>query len=385
MKYIILLMLSLLLSIKLYSAEPVISIPDLPPDEKLEPFEYDEEVYVPKVLEAYQWCLILETQLKLLKVTPVTKVFAPTSEELTDLEIDIIKKYHQKAIELEKEVLAAPEDNSILEIEELRKQISKLKFDNLKWKKKVFELTLETQDIDFYQRKNEEFIKEADSLRVHTDSIRYYYYDMMNKRIEKVRQYYENLYSNGTIPIISISGSGNKLDLNNTDIETDLSPGAMLTLNTHPFLKYGKYIDLWVEYINPSIRTYYQNIESDEVETNWVTHLYSFGVNANFTNLIRTYYFNLGFKAGAGFYWGESDPLNLNIGKPQWKGEMVRLELNLENQRFNLPVELYGSWTFMFPSKDMDFHNHSANIQSGETIYNISFGFRINLWNVPNP
>ncbi len=382
MKHIIILFLLVSLGVG-YAAEPVIDVPDLPPDEKLEPFEYDDEVYVPKVLEAYSWCVALTAQLNMLGVEPVTKVFEPTYDDIADLELDVIKKYHQKAIALKKEVIEAPEDLNQLEIENLRRQVSELKFDKLKWKKEAFEATLKAQDIDFYKRKNDEFISEADSLRYYADSVRYFYYGQMNKKVDEIKKFYDEMYSGYRIPLITIAGTANKFRFNNDYIENDLSPGAILTFNTHPILKYGKYIDLWAEYINPEIRTI-NHLQDEFQETiSWRTHFYSFGVNANFSDLIRTYYFNLGFKAGGGFYWGESNPLNLNLPKAIWKGELVRLELNLENQRLNLPVELYGSWTFMFPSKDMDFTSPLNSIDKGNTIHNISIGFRINLWNVP--
>lgn len=376
-------MLILIASGYLFAAKPVIDVPDLPPDEKLEPFEYDDEVYVPKVLEAYSWCVALTAQLDMLGVEPVTKVFEPTYDDLADLELDVIKKYHQKALALEKEVIEAPEDLNLLEIENLRRQVSELKFDKLKWKKEAFEATLKAQDIAFYKRKNDEFISEADSLRYYADSVRYFYYEQMNKKVDEIKKFYDEMYSGNRIPLITIAGTANKFRLNNDYIENDLSPGARITFNTHPILKYGKYFDLWAEYINPEIRTLNFS-HNDFAETiAWRTHYYSFGVNANFSDLIRTYYFNLGFKAGGGFYWGESNPLNLNLPKTSWKGELVRLELNLENQRLNLPVEIYGSWTFMFPSKDMIFTGDYNAIKKGNTIHNISIGFRINLWNVP--
>lgn len=380
MKYMISLFVVLVLALNISKAAiPVINVPDLPPDEKLEPYEYDEEVYVPKVLEAYQWCVVLETQLNILGVEPNNKTFEPTNEELTDLDLDIIKKYHNQALALEKEVLQAPEDVKIQEIEELRRKVSELKFDILRWKKEVFELTLKTQDIEYYKNMNDDFIIESDSLRLYADSIRYYYYNKMNQKVTEVKEYYETMYSNNRIPLITVSGTANKFRLENEYLETDLSPGAMITLNTHPILKYGKYIDLWAEYVNPEVRSFHKDISGNMVETNWKTNFYSFGVNANFTDLIRTYYFNLGFKVGGGFYWGESDALNLDIPKASWKGELVRLELNLEHQKLNLPVELYGSWTFLFPSKDMTFNEYYGNITNQNTLYNISIGFRINL------
>jgi hypothetical protein len=380
----LLFLLLMTVSLSVFAAKPVIDVPALPPDEKLEPFEYDDEVYVPKVLEAYGWCIILQTQLEILGVEPVTKIYEPTYDDLADLELDVIKKYHQKALALEKEVIQAPEDLSQLEIEELRKKVSELKFEKLKWKKEAFALTLETQDIEFYKKRNEEFIAESDSLRLYADSVRYYYYHKMNAKIDEIKSFYEEMFSNNRIPLITIAGTANKFRFDNDFVENDLAPGAIITLNTHPFLKYGKYIDLWAEYINPELRTYTDISDDYREMISWKTNFYTFGVNANFTDLIRTYYFNLGFKVGAGFYWGESDPLNLNIPKANWKGELVRLELNLENQRFNLPVELFGSCTFLFPSKDMNFGVHDNIIPKSETFQNISIGFRINLWNVPD-
>lgn len=385
MKSIIYGILLLMVFSFLNAAEPVINVPDLPPEEKLEPFELDDEVFIPKVLEAYGWAVTLQTQLEILGVEPKTKVFPPAYDELIELDAEIISSYHQKALALEKEVMEAPEDMADLEISELRDKIKKLKKEIFNLKQELFELELENQDITFYKNNNQKFMDTADSLRVYADSIKYHYYKKFSQKEEALKARYDYLNSN-KIALITVAGSGHKFFFDHQGLENDISVGAMLTFNAQPLVQYGKYFELWAKYVSPRITTV-QPIEliDSEEKVRWITDLYSFGISLTFDDLLRTNFFNLGVKGGAGFYWGESEAVNTEFADAVWRGEQAMIELNLDNDSEELPLEFYAAWNFYFPSKDLNFSTNAGVIPNGkENFYDFSVGLRMSLWNVPD-
>ncbi len=360
-----LLFLTLLLTFSYFAldaAQPLVELKDLPPDEKLEFYEESEELFVDKVLEYYNYVLAFKTQLDMLGVDTKIKFSSPTYEELTDLDLKVIKKYFAIAKALEKEVKQASGNFARNEIQELREETAKQKrkFDSLSLQEKKEYLA--ANSISFYKRRIENLLNENQRQNVVIDSLKYETYEQVNKTREKVKEYYEDYFKYSS-PVVSISGSGNYFFFPDERIEEKVSFGMEAIFNLQPISKYGKYFDVWGAYWAPVFNANYDNPNLYRLPPNysqtykWNNHLYALGANISIPNILKLEDLAIGFKTGAGQFWGKGHMYNVNEEIADYSGQVLKFELNFGKPNVFAPIQIFASYSTYFLSDDLTFHS----------------------------
>ncbi len=378
-KLISMLCLLLLISSNSYAAEPIVKVEALPSGNELEMYEDSENLFAMKILEYYKFAVALETQLRIMGLEPTSRVFAPTLEELEDTDIRTLRKFFRQAAALEKQVLDAPNGLYNKKIEELREKLEKQQYDNFVMKEQLFIQNLDLLSYNFYKNNYRRLITQADSLRLVIDES---YFDCA-KRIWEQNENLIKMYQSTShiIPILSIAGTGNIWNFRNDAVESDISPGVILLFNPSPVLGFGKFVDIWGEYIYPILLV--EEVESGVV-ARYNTNMFATGLNLNvpISELMNIDHFSLDFKAGYGFFWAKTEAPNTEFGRTDWQGQLIRLELGISNfNKLFFPVGVFINYNFYNYSKDLKFASHYGQVNLGKPwINNIQLGLKFSLW-----
>jgi hypothetical protein len=382
MKYILAIFLcGLVINITAQSAEPVIKVGDLPSDEKLEFFEESEELFSLKLLEYYDKAIALKTQIILLGAEPRTKFSPPSFEELSDQDIELIKKYFRIAKSLEKEVIALPEKNSQKQIAGLRDSLVSERKSNDSIYLAELESYLSSKYNEYFKERINQCTKDNIYKNYVIDSLKFDCLTQLEKQRASISDYYDDFYKN-TYPAVSVSGSANKLFFSSDKVQDKLTLNTELLLNLNPLFKYGKYFDIWLAYMMPVFETKSNNPQNANIPLlhKWNSDVYSVGLNGNISEMISLDKLRIGLKLGLGHYWGLGRMPNIVLSDAQYSGQIIKFELNFGNKTVFAPFEVFLAYSTYFNSKDFILQTPTEIINLGKAnINNLSLGFRVGI------
>lgn len=351
-------LLILLLNLNLYSIEPAVKVMDLPQNDVLEAYEESEELFAMKVLEYYQTAVILSTQLNSLGFIPDEKVKAPSFEQLSDMELDLIIRYYNIAKSLESQV----------------QNISGYNKSNnfIALKRRITELESEYTD-SLWEVKNSYLLRELE-LKKEIE-------EKCNDKITKI----ENALKDNCVDCVnylSISITEN-IFLGNFGGQLESKPnvGLKIHLNALKPFGFGRYFEFWYEYQEPRFISQFDYGQGD-INERWNSNLNVLGINTKFYPLISSKDVNGGLRLGAGYFWTSGKVFNREEATFSWEGMKVDLEFygGVNNPRY--PIDLFlNVGLFQSFSNDLVFdlaNNNSINFN--RTMFNISVGLRYNLW-----
>jgi len=379
-KFIFLFIVVYMTVTELYSAEPVIKVPELEAA-KLEFIEESEEWFISEFFRYYETAVILKTQIDMLGGKTKIKLPSPTYEELSDQDIVIVKKYYKIAKALETEVIQLPEASYRKQIRELREQVvlERKMYDELSADEK--QEYLEAKFNDFFRNKVTETVEDNVYKNFVIDSLKFDCLEKLEGQREQISDYYDGFYSN-THPVISVSASANKFFYNNADIQSKLSVAAELLINLNPIFEYGKYFDIWGMYHFPvtNTKTFNPAKPNTKLSQRWNTNIYAIGINGNIPKILTIDDLNIGLKIGVGHFWGIGRLTNLEIENANYLGQALKFELNFGKQTVFAPFEVFVAYSTYFHTDNLAFVLPNDVIDLGRPIINnLSLGIRIGL------
>ncbi len=350
----------------LFSAEPLIKIGQLPPDEQLELFEESEELYAMKLMEYFHSAVVLRTQLILSSKENIREIFPPTLEELSEPDIEVLKKYYRLARDFYNQVLAHPERKIV----QLQQQI-------INNEKKHIQEVLDILQDNWTQLKD----CQEDKLEL---------IQKLNKDCyERISKLYKALEEQDIdmITILSVSVSEN-LFLNNNGhkVTNDPALGVRLNLNVYKLFGFWRGLDIWYEYIAPRIITtsVILGMPTYEVKEIWNSNLHSVGFSGRIMPIIKTDNYTDGFKLGIGYFWANGSIYNKANTGFDWSGIRGDVEYFAGNFARFLPIELYLSLS-VYHSLNKELILQADNFRGNifnlsRTNFGLTFGLRYNFW-----
>ncbi len=369
------------LPVAAYAAEPVIQVAQLPSDERLEIWEESEEIFTEKVMEYYHQATLLYMQAKLSGFETNELIIPPSFEQLSDMDIETIKEYHALAMKYFAIVESLPEIGNREEIDRLRKELFAAMNKNNELEKRQYELALKHNDLTFYRDNWKAAREEAAKLNRKLDSATAAMDKYLIQREGEIRATYERNVRRFT-PVFSIGGTANKYYIRDNGIEDKIAFGGQLTFNPEPVFGFGRYFELFGEYIVPRFVTELKN-EGIRDSDKWNSQLYTIGLNFKFDNVIDVKDFTGGIKIGGGQFWGNGKLDNVNYGAATFEGQMIRFEMFVRNADISLPLELFFAYSSYFAS-DFVFDSQLQYMDLGEPQFNVlTLGVRLALWKTP--
>jgi len=378
-KSIYILLILLLSQSRIFAAQPIVKVEPLPSGNELEIYEDSENLFAMKILEYYKLSIALETQIRIMGLESATRVISPTLEELEDTDIRTLRKFYRQATALEKQVIDAPEGLFNAKIDDLRLKLDKQQYDNFILKEQLFVQNLDLLSCNFYKTNYRKLIAQSDSIRLVIDEN---YFDYMQKlwgQNLSLHKLHQNTHH--YTPILSLSGTGNFLNFRNNNIESDISPGVMITFNPSPIIGFGKFVDIFGEYIHPILLVVEEN---SSIRARYNTNMLTTGLKLNvpLSDLMKINDFQLDFKAGYGFFWANTEAPNTDFGRTNWQGQLIRLELGVSNfNKIFFPVGVFINYNFYNFSKDLKFASYDDNVNFGKHwVNNLQLGLKFTMW-----
>lgn len=357
MKYFLI----ILFATSIFAVEPVVEVPKLPNDQQLEAYELAEEIFSMKVMEYYNIALTLKTQLELLGEEPSEELNEPSFEELTDLELDIIIKFYNKAKAFERQIRAASGMTQKEEIVWLKKEMLELKQDYMDslWDVK-----------NSYLQRELEVKNMADSI--------------CNERINKI----EESLNKGCPDCVNYFSAAVTQNLFFADSDGELGSepnlGFKLYLNAIKLFGFGKSVEFWYEYQAPRISTK-SEINGVSQNLRWNTNFSAVGLSGEFFPVFKFEKFKNGIKASLGYFWTEGSIYNQNNNNFNWEGIKIDLEYfgGIANSKY--PFEIFiGATLYQAVAGELQFNfSDDSNLGLGNTHAGIFAGIRYNFWTSP--
>ncbi len=378
-----LLLLLFILSMQLtaFAAKPVIDIAPLPSDERLEIWEESEEIFTEKVMEYYHKATLLYMQAKLSGFETNELILPPSFEQLSDMEIQTIKDYHALAMKYFAILESLPEIGNREQIDKLRKELFVQMNANNEMEKRQYELALQHNDLEFYKKNWKAAREEAAKLNRKLDSATAAMDKYLIQREGEIRASYERNVRRFT-PVFSIGGTANKYYFREDGINDKIAFGGQITFNPEPVFGFGRYLEIFGEYIVPRFVTD-QITQGVKLSDKWNSQLYTIGLNLKFDNVIDLKDFTGGIKIGAGHFWGSGNLDNVDYGAATFEGEMIRFEMFVRNADISLPLELFVAYNSYFASEFV-FDSRLQYLNFGEPQFNVlTMGVRLALWKTP--
>jgi hypothetical protein len=353
----------------LSAAEPAVPLRPLPPDDQLELYEESEELFQMKVMEFYEAALTYKIQMSLLGHTSNINVFPPTLDELTDLDVEVIKQYYSLARSLYSEILQVPDN----EIVSLKSNIAILKKQIVQMKGQMVDTVWATTNTCA-----EDKIK-----------LGHFYDSLYNARINQLVEFYEKDQSN-LITVFSMSIAAN-IFASGDDAPIESKPALSLrvNLNIYKLFGFGKTVDIWYEYAAPKIQTnaLVEAMPSYTVSEYWNSHLHSVGISARTRQVFSDNSFVDGLKLGIGSLWANGSVYNKDVANFSWSAIRADIEYFAGNFGKKMPIELFIFATiYQSVGDELIFYHGNPGaepIYLGKTQYGFGIGVRYNFWRVP--
>lgn len=349
-----------------YTAEPIVNIPNLPSNSELELYEESEGIFALKILELYKLSIALETQLRLNGITPKTKIIQPTMEELEDMDIKILKKYFNIAISLYNEVLKSPNSDR----QELLETINELNY------------------------------KLRDTIAIYTieqGKIRNELLDLMNKRLMEIEKNnsenlelainqnflncfdYKDWFSVAAISKLFVS-NGNDV------LKNDPGIGVQVSLNLCRIIGFWENFEVKYEYLAPKFFTEYKINERSSFREQWNSNLNNVSGGGPLV-ISKSPNFIQGLNVFAGYFWANANIYNSASGSMNWEGASISFDYFMRSPSCKYPVELFaGIAIYHSFSRNLIFSSNVNRYEVndlGKTHLAVNIGLRYNIWRSP--
>lgn len=355
-----------------FSAEPVANVPQLPGN--LEPYTDSEEMYFDKLMEYYIPALMLETQLKLMNVTPKSKVPLVSSTMLSNMDPKYFKQYNKIAFELYAQIKDLPMDvidkqlaNSETENKMLKKENTKLMIDTIgaHKNKELYEMLLASIDQTISANKSleQKYVLRIKKLLSELSDVKYNANQCLN--------------SNPSF-VLTISPFAEQFFNNNSQINSVLSPGILGSMSVLRISKDVGIINIWGKYTfitsdNKNRNGYFITYKED---------MWSFGgdFEVNLTKLMNEENFSWSFKIGAGYFKGYVKTPNLALAEQSYHGNLIKLETDFYNFSQIFPFGIVIGANFNKYSTDLIYSDFLNEINLGSPwVPSIYMGLKFNL------
>lgn len=348
-----------------YSAEPILELPPQPTGKQLELFEDSDELFALELMKYYNYALTYQIQYMLFNpVEEITKrVPEPTLEQITDAEAKTLAFYYRLAKYWHDKVVELPDDLNKKEVNELREKLLEARKQMDQLERKLFRMKY-----GYSQR-------QLDSIRSCNRELYNSTY-MPDSECDPLNSSPNNQNGN-YYPLFTASFEGNLFFSGDDGLESELSAGTFITLNTAKLLGLGKHFEVFFSYVYPKFNT----IHNINIETKWNLDLYSLGANLTFNDLIVTRGFNAGVKIGGGFFWADGYADNVYNSSFEADGGVIRAELTLSKFNKYVPMEIYLAYTGYLFSDNLSFNEREYRIEFDQSyLQSFSFGLRFVLW-----
>ncbi|MFP4544740.1 MAG: hypothetical protein ACLFQU_10940 [Candidatus Kapaibacterium sp.] len=359
------LIIMLVSAIALKSEEPVVEVTPLPPEDKLEMFEATDELFVSKVLEYYDLALMLRTQLEIMGEDP-DPLYAPSFDELLDLDVEVIQKYHGYAKIYENQIRELPSNMPAFKVSELKRQIR----DTVEYYTILISQIKDWHHIDKVKIMNKKDSASNAMLRI-----------MEEEYYENCKDFRAIFSASGFVSQFISNGDGR--------VGVKPSPGARLNLNLYKILGFGRSIDLWYEYQAPVMRTERLLFDDADFTLNedWNSNLFAVGLSFNTTTFNNSQEYKDGLKLGVGYFWTKGNIYNKPAGSYDWEGTKLDVEYYGGIPNCGYPFELYARLSIYHSfSDDLELFTGSSvdpQFDLGRTHIGLSLGLRYNFWRSP--
>lgn len=350
------------------AAKPIVDVPNLPQKSELELYEESEGLFAIKVIEYYKMAVALESQLRILGVVPINQPIQPIFEELEDMDIKILRKYHKIASSLYEEVKIAPDSDRQILLDRINDLESKLR----------------------------------DTIAIYTiekGAIRNQMLDLMVSRIKEIEDNHSNnielaLAQNFVNCMdyntwFSIAGVSKLFFSQGKDVvKNDPGIGIQTNLNLGKLVGFWDGFELRYEYLAPKFFTEYRypNDDLPYMRHQWNTNVHNISaggkaiVNKN-SKLVQ------GFNIYVGYFWADAKLYNLNDAQMNWDGAVLSLDYFLASPSCQFPVEIFvGMSVYNSFSRNLVFQTPVPNYELtdlGKTHLAVNLGLRYNIWRSP--
>lgn len=367
MKNIWILCVLTIISTPLWSAVPVITVPEISQTLEIELYEDSQGLYAMKLMEYYKMAVILETQLKILGVKTEQKAKPPVFEEFEDMELKILKKYYTIAKNLEKEVIDAPDSDRQILLERINELESRM-LD-----------TVAIYTIEKGAERNKILDLMVQSLKMVEET--------NSKNIELlINQNFVNCMDYKTL--VSVAGIS-KIFFSQGDGKVTNDPGLGLQVA----LNFGKLVGFWegfeirYEYLAPKFFTNYEDLPFlPHYREQWNTNVSSVSAGGKI-ELNRTEKVVQGFNLFLGYFWADGYIYNQGQHRMNFDGGLMSLEYYLGSPSCKYPIEIFGGISvFNSFSKSLVFNTGVAGFEQidiGKTHLSVNLGLRYNIWRTP--
>ena len=359
-KLILILITSFLSAWLINAAEPVVETPPLPPDSELELYEDSEGLFTKLIMDYYNTAMELKNQLVFLGYEPVIKFSAPTFDQLEDLDIKYIKRYHFISKKLEEQIISLPEHPA--------SYYRKLLADTVKYY------------IDTCWQIKHNCIEEQ--ARLINESER-----LCNKRLKRLEEEY-NAPEEEKITVMSVVVSENMFISNGDNVvENDPWLSLRLNVNAYKLLGFWPGLDFWYEYSAPKITTlsYFPGTR-DNISEKWESHINSMGLSSTIKPIFGSGDYHDGFRVGLGYFWGKGNIYNRDLGSFDWKGLKFDFGYFAGQPAGRVPLEFtLGFSLYHSFEDDLVFSTGHENLgipplNVGRTHIALNLGVKYNFW-----
>lgn len=367
----------------LYAAEPIEKVPSNPSAEELETYTESENIFSYKILELYKTASVLEAQLTLLGITPTVKPYAPSLDELSGADETTYKKYYKIAASIQKQVEQAPNGLVSARLTELKNRLDKVNTEAFLAGEAKYNLEQDNKNCNFYKENYRKLIGVVDSLRFVGDSLYFAYKKAAWKQSGIFQNYYEG--KTPSLTILSVGLVLNQFYFNDERIESGATPGITIGFNPSPILGFGRYLEIFGEY--DYIKSTAKVNRFEEFGLTSHIELASVGMKLNFplSQAIGAKNIDLNFKLGAGFFWANANAINTSMPDNSWHGQLISLELGVNNPSPSFPIGAYVGYKFYNSVKDIRFATFNGPINLGQPwINSLNFGLKFMIWRSPN-
>ena len=354
--------------LSLLAAEPLVKVPNLPSNSELELYEDSEGLFTLKVLEFYKSAVVLETQIKLSGAEPVLNVEAPTFEELEDMEVKTIKKFHKTAQSLESQVQGLPDSERQILLENINELESRLRDTVAVYTIEAGKLRNEMLDL-MLSRLQE--IEETNK-----DNI-----DLV------IQQNYLNCRDYNSW--LSVSGISKIFFSNGNDVLTnDPGLGAAINLNIGDIVGFSKAFQVRYEYLAPRFFTEYKSLSDMGIipREQWNTNVNSLSAGGKVDigkndNIVH------GFEFYLGYFWADGKIYNRSDSRMNWDGALFSVDYFIAAPSCRMPLELFaGLSVYNSFSRSLIFHTAVGGYEVndlGRTHLSVNLGLRYHIWRTP--
>lgn len=350
------------------AAKPILEVPDLPNKTQLELYEESEGLFSMKLIEYYKMSVALETQLRILGVTPVNKPVPPTFEELEDMDFKTLRKYYNVASSLQDEVLKAPESDRQILLEKINELESQIR----------------------------------DSIAIYTiekGAIRNQVLDQMLSRLKQIEeqnaqnielviaQNYVNCMDYSTI--FSVAGiSKIFISQGNNVVKNDPALGIQATVNAGKLVGFWDGFQIRYEYLAPKFYTEYNYADelSIPMRHQWNTNINNINVGGKAV-LGKSPDFLHGFNVFLGYFWADGKIYNMPESVINWDGASLSIDYFVASPSCKYPFELFAGITIYNSfSRNLVFQTSVPGYEFtdlGKTHLSVNIGLKYNFWRSP--